>query len=191
MPTESWQAMTSADPMDRQAVHNEYERTRQTFHRLLDAASKDDLARPTCGTKWTNEQLLWHMLFGYMVVRALLILVRVFGRLPRWVGKMFAQVLNAATPPFDLVNYLGPCGAVKVYGPRRMGAKFDRVIGSLQRHLTAESEADLARGMHYPVRWDPFFKDCMTLADIYRYPTQHFDFHHRQLTLGGNESPVS
>lgn len=28
-------------------------------------------------------------------------------------------------------NYLGPCGAVKVYGPRRMSAAFDRVIASL------------------------------------------------------------
>ena len=28
------------------------------------------------------------------------------------------------------------------------------------------------------------FKDFMTLADLYHYPTQHFDFHQRQLTLG-------
>jgi hypothetical protein len=39
--------------------------------------------------------------------------------------------------------------------------------------------------MYYPVRWDPFFKDFMTVADIYHYPTQHFDFHQRQLTLTG------
>lgn len=174
----------NAEPMDRQAVYDDYARARETFHRVLADASKDDLARPTRGTKWTNQQLLWHMLFGYMVVRALLILVRVFGRLPRRASKMFARVLNAATAAFDLVNYLGPCGAVTVFGPRRMGAAFDRVTGSLQRRLAAESETDLARGMHYPVRWDPFFKDFMTLADIYRYPTQHFDFHHRQLTLG-------
>ena len=31
--------------------------------------------------------------------------------------------------------------------------------------------------------WDPFFADYMTLADIYHYPTQHFRFHQRQLTL--------
>jgi hypothetical protein len=37
--------------------------------------------------------------------------------------------------------------------------------------------------MHYPVRWDPFFQDFMTLADICHYPTQHFNFHRRQLTL--------
>ncbi|MEU3747319.1 MULTISPECIES: hypothetical protein [Streptomyces] len=128
------------------------------------------------------------MLFGYYVVRALLILVRVFGRLPRWASKVFAWVLDAATVPFDLINYLGPCGAVKVYGPRRMAASFDRVTGFLERRLAEESEAGLARGMHYPVRWDPFFQDFMTLADIYRYPTQHFDSHHRQLTLGSGNA---
>lgn len=66
---------------------------------------------------------------------------------------------------------------------RPMGAKFDRVVRGLHRRLRAESEADLQRGMHYPVRWDPFFKDFMTLADVYHFATQHFDFHHRQLTI--------
>ncbi len=42
--------------------------------------------------------------------------------------------------------------------------------------------------MYDPVRWDPFFQDFMTLADIYRYPTQHFDFHRPQLTLNGELS---
>ena len=37
--------------------------------------------------------------------------------------------------------------------------------------------------MHYPSRWDPFFHDYMTLADLYRFPTRHFDFHREQLTL--------
>ena len=60
---------------------------------------------------------------------------------------------------------------------------FDRVIAALRRRLDAESDTDLARGMHYPTRWDPFFHDFMTMADLYRFPTQHFDFHRRQLTL--------
>ncbi|MFF4348867.1 DinB family protein [Streptomyces sp. NPDC001530] len=175
--------MANTDPMDRQAVYDDYERVRQIFHRLLDAASAADLARPTNGTRWNNEQLLWHMLFGYMVTLRLLFLVRLIGRLPAGMGKTFARLLDAATVPFHFINYLGPCGAVKVYGPRRTGAAFDRLIDSLGRKLSAEPEADLARGMYYPVRWDPFFKDFMTLADIYRYPTQHFDFHHAQLTL--------
>jgi hypothetical protein len=90
-----------------------------------------------------------------MVTVRLLFLVRFLGRLPAGVGKGFARALDAATVPFDLVNYLGPCGAVKVYGRRRMDAAFDRLIDSLHRKLAAESEAALARGMHYPMRWTP------------------------------------
>jgi hypothetical protein len=37
--------------------------------------------------------------------------------------------------------------------------------------------------MHFPTRWDPFFKDYMTLEGVYRYPGEHHDFHARQLTL--------
>jgi len=53
------------------------------------------------------------------------------------------------------------------------------VVGYLQR----ETGSALRRGMHYPATWDPFFADYMILAAIYRYPTQHFRFHQRQLTL--------
>jgi hypothetical protein len=36
--------------------------------------------------------------------------------------------------------------------------------------------------MHFPTRWDPYFRDFMTLADVYHYPTEHFDHHDRQLS---------
>lgn len=42
--------MMNAIAMDRQAVYEDYERARQTFHRLLDSASDEDLATPTRGT---------------------------------------------------------------------------------------------------------------------------------------------
>ncbi|MGA9690580.1 MAG: hypothetical protein WBR33_03825 [Pseudonocardiaceae bacterium] len=67
-----------------------------------------------------------------------------------------------------------------------MHAQCDRVIATLHRRLDTETNADLHRGMHYPTRWDPFFTDFMTLAEIYHYPTQHFEFHQQQLTLDGH-----
>jgi hypothetical protein len=63
-----------------------------------------------------------------------------------------------------------------------MGAKMDRVIASLQRKLARESDDSLRRGMHFPTRGDPFFKDYMTVEDVYRYPGKHSDFHKRQQT---------
>jgi len=68
---------------------------------------------------------------------------------------------------------------------------FDHVIAALHRRLEAETVADLARGMHYPMRWDPFFKDFMTLADIYRFPTQHLDFHRRLSSLAPVSQPIT
>jgi hypothetical protein len=37
--------------------------------------------------------------------------------------------------------------------------------------------------MHFPVGWDPYFTDVMTIRDVFHYPTQHYDHHRRQLTL--------
>ena len=123
------------------------------------------------------------MVFGYMVVQRLLVLRKVFSRLPDPVSRVYANILDAATKPFHIINYYGSCAAALVYNRHRMGAKLDRVIASLQRKLARENDADFARGMHYPTHWDPFFKDYMTLEDVYRYPGRHFDFHARQLTL--------
>jgi DinB family protein len=169
--------------MDRSLVHEEFERARREFHELVERADDAALRRRSNGTRWNNRQLLFHMLLGYLIIRALLGLVRVFGRLPRGASRGYARLLNAGTKPFDVVNYLGSYAGGNTLSPHRMVAMFDHVINKLHRRLDAESEADLERGMHYPTRWDPFFKDYMTLADVYHFPTQHFDFHRQQLTL--------
>lgn len=169
--------------MDRQTVHQEMERARASFHDLHANATPSALRQRSNGTRWTNQQLLFHMLLGYLIMRALMNLVRVFGRLPPRTSRAFAAVLNAGTRPFDVANYLGSWAGGSALGRRGQSVLFDRVIAALHRRLDSETEADLGRGMYYPTRWDPFFEQYMTLADLYRFPTQHFDFHSRQLTL--------
>lgn len=170
-------------PLNRTVIHAEMERSRATFHALVAEASRADLARGTSGTRWTNQQMLFHMMFGYIIVRALLGLVRLFGRLPDRVSRTFAAALNATTRPFHTVNYLGSCGGALVFRGERLTAKLDRTIESLHRHLDKETDKALGCGMHLPVGWDPFFKDSMTLYEVYRYGTQHFDYHEQQLTI--------
>jgi len=77
-----------------------------------------------------------------------------------------------------------PVAGPRLLGYAGMGRQFDRVVSNLLCHLDRESDSELSRGMHYPASWDPYFKAYMTLADVYRYPTQHFEHHRRQLTLG-------
>jgi hypothetical protein len=107
----------------------------------------------------------------------------VLSRLPDPASRLFARALDGATTPFHTINYYGSCAAALVYNRRRMGAKLDRVIAALRRKLDHESDADFPRAMYFPPRWDPFFSDFMTLADVYRYPGKHFDFHARQLSF--------
>lgn len=176
--------MGGSESVDRTALVGELERVRVRLHQLLADASDESLRRRSAGTRWTNEQLLFHMVFGCMVVQALLPLVRVVSRLPIGIGRGgFARILDAGTRPFDVVNYYGSCAAALVFNRSRMGAKLDRVVGSLIHRMQRESDEDLRRGMPFPVRWDPFFTGFMTLGELYRYPTQHFDFHEKQLTL--------
>ena len=174
---------------DRAAVCAEMEQTRRDFRDLLAQADSASLRRQSDGTRWTNQQLLFHMLFGYLVVRALLVLAGLFGRLPR-AGRAFARMLDATRGPFHLVNYLGSCAGARIIPAARMPVMLDHVIRVLQRRLRRETCAALGRGMYYPTTWDPFFAEYMTLAQIYHYPTQHFRYHQRQLTLypGGHRA---
>ena len=168
---------------DRDTIHKELERVRADLHHLVADATPAELRRRTQGTRWTNQQLLFHMVFGYMVVRRLLPIVRGFGRLPDRYSRTFAAVLNAGTRPFHGVNYLGSCGGALVFHGPRLTRQLDRTLDRLHRRLEQESEAALGRRMHFPIGWDPFFRDTMTLAEVYHYATQHYDFHRAQLTL--------
>jgi hypothetical protein len=169
--------------MERDQIAAEMQRAARDFRDLLDNATSAELRRGTRDTKWTNEQLLFHMLFGYMLVRNLLVLVRFFARLPDGFSRRFAALLNAGTRPFHVVNYVGSLGGARVLGHARMERVMDRVVRSLHASLMTASEDRLARGMHFPTGWDPYFRDYMTLAEVYHYATQHYDHHRRQLTL--------
>jgi DinB superfamily len=172
-------------PVDRGAIAGEMAAARGALHTLLTTADPADLRRRSDGTRWTNHQLLFHMVLGYGVVRVLLPLVRLMGRLPAPVGRSWAALLDAAAGPFHVINYAGPVAAARLLTPARIDALGGRVISGLQRALQRETETALHRGMPLPTRWDPYFTEWMPLAEVYRYATRHFEHHRRQLTLTG------
>ena len=123
------------------------------------------------------------MMFGYLITRNLRFLFAVMSRAPQRVQRAFAATLDAATRPFNAINYWGSRFGGRVLSLDRLARWSDRVISSLQRSLDAETETSLRRDMVFPTRWDPYFKRRMTRQDLYHYPTQHFDHHRRQLTI--------
>ena len=170
-------------------IVNELRVVREDYHALLDGATSADLRSQSNGTKWTNEQLLFHMLFVYLLVRNLRPLVQAFATLPPPCSRWFAATLDAGTRPFHVVNYVGSLGGARVLGHARMERLMDRVVDSLTRSVTQATQRQLERGMHFPVGWDPYFREFMTIRDIHHYPTQHYLHHRAQLTLT-NKQPI-
>ena len=164
-------------------ISDELRRASDDFHHLVDNATTAELRMRSNGTKWTNDQLLFHMLFGYMLVRSLLWLLTVFSSLPSGASRRFAHALNAATGPFHVINYVGSLGGARLLGHSGMERVMDRVTRSLIHTAETASDKQLQRGMHFPVGWDPYFRDFMTVQDVLHYATQHYDHHRRQLTL--------
>lgn len=155
----------------------ELETTRLVFHYLLDSLSDQDLQRTSRNAAWTNQQILFHMAFGFFLLPSLVVIALIFGRLPTAYSKQFAALLNSVTGPFNAINALGPQGGGRVMGRRGLSQAFDGVYAIIVTMAQMLPEGEWARGMHYPTRWDPLFYDYMTLADVFRFPMRHFYYH--------------
>ena len=167
--------------MDRAEIVAEMSRVEADFAALVERAGRSDLRRRSSGTWWTNRQLLYHMVFGYLIVRTLMPLVHVLGRSGR--SRRFAAALNAARRPFHVVNYAGSWAGGQLVPPTAMVALMRRTLRMLRRRLDRESEQTLVLTMHFPTEWDPYFRPQMSVLDVYHYGTEHYDHHRRQLTL--------
>jgi hypothetical protein len=167
--------------MDRAEIMAELSRVEADFAELVGRAGRSDLRRRSSGTRWTNRQLLYHMVFGYLIVRTLIPLVHLLGRWGR--SKRFAASLNAARRPFHVVNYLGSLAGGQVVQPAAMVTLMRRTLRSLQRRLDRESEQTLALTMHFPTDWDPYFRPTMCVREVYVYGTEHYEHHRCQLTF--------
>jgi hypothetical protein len=175
------QSSTMKKRSGKDTLRAELEATRVAFHALLDSLSDDQLRKQSTNPAWTNQQLLFHMALGFFLLPSLIPLVRVLGRLPRPFSKLFARLLNAATRPFNWINATGPQIGGTILTRNTLRKTFDWVHVRILRLLDAMPEEELQRGMYYPDKWDPLFREYMTLEEIFRYPTRHFQSHLQQI----------
>lgn len=168
----------------REQILGELEATREQFHRLLDSMSEADWSSGSRNPAWTNGQLVFHMAFGFMLIPPLFSLIRFWSRRSRRASRSFAAALDSATPLFHWVNARGPRGAARVFGPERLGRKYERVHAAILRKLDTVRDDEWDAGMYYPRRWDPTFGEFMTFAELFRYPVAHFRGHLRHLSRG-------
>jgi hypothetical protein len=164
-------------------VRTELQQVHADFEALLDAVPEDALARQSRNPGWTNGELLAHMLFGFIIVRALTPMVRLWGRFPQGISSPFAWLLNLFTGPFNRVNAIGARLQGRVFTRERLRAQLRSTLQALLQASERIGDSEWQRGMHIPSRWDPNFAAFMTLEEIYHYPVAHYAFHLEQLSL--------
>jgi hypothetical protein len=165
----------------KESIRMELTAARDTFRRLLASLTDADLQMQSRNPGWTNGEILAHMAFGFIVVRAFMPISRFHGWLPKSASKPFAWTLNLLTGPFNWINALGARGQGMVFTRERLPRIFDHTYFALLKQLHSVGESELRRGMYFPTRWDPDFKEFMTLEEQFRYPVIHFNFHLKQI----------
>jgi hypothetical protein len=163
-------------------ILKELETVKKEFHQLLDSLSNEDLKRVSKNTDWTNGEILFHMVFAFMLLSSLIPLVKLFGKLPQKYSKVFSQLLNSSTKPFNWINSFGARGGGRFHSREMLEKRFDSTIGKLIKRLNNTKEKELDLGMYYPVKWDSLFDEYMTLEKLFYYPVKHFQFHKKQIS---------
>ena len=148
---------------------------------MANALSARAWAEPSHNPGWTNGQLLFHILLGFILVPPLARLFVLFDHLPRACSRAFAAALNLSTPLFNRMNAIGPRAGARALGRAGILRQFDRVHKRILIRLDRTRPRDWVRTMHYPTRWDPRFRTDMRLADLYRYPLDHLRHHRSQM----------
>ncbi|HEX6728466.1 MAG TPA: DinB family protein [Pyrinomonadaceae bacterium] len=165
----------------RARLRAELEAGREEFHSMADAISEPGWNESSNNPGWTNGQVLFHILLGFILVLPLSWLLIFFGHLPRVCGKAFAAILNFSTPLFHWINKIGPRAAARVLGRNGVIRMFGQVHRAILIRLERVRSSQWALSMHFPTRWDPRFRADMRLEDLFFYPVAHLRHHSAQL----------
>ncbi len=164
-------------------VRDELEWIGRDYRAIVRSARPEELDLPTTGTRWTNRQLLFHMLLGQIVTRAVIVVMGAFSRLPPGASRGWAAGMSAATPAYNWLNWLGSVIGGRLFTLTRMGRRMEIVTRNVLRFYDHAVPADLGRGMTVPPSWDPYFSSWMDRSALLAWAPMHYRHHRRQLTL--------
>jgi hypothetical protein len=166
-------------------IRTELEKSRAEFHATLNSMTLDTWNKQSRNPAWTNGEVMFHIMFAYMLIPRLWWILKFFTHLPKSYSKVFAAILTFFTPLYHFANKNGPRGGAKIYKLQKLGKKYDKVHKSILRKLNSMKPEDFELGMYYPQGWDKNnFKEYMTMEDLFLWSTLHFKYHfNRHLSI--------
>jgi hypothetical protein len=98
----------------RRKLRDDLETAQQEFHEMMAMVPNEAWTAPSKNPGWTNGQLLFHILLGFILVRPLASLLVFSGHLPGSWSRVFAGLLDWSTPLFHRINAIGPRAAARI-----------------------------------------------------------------------------
>src|SRR6266496_4682471 len=166
----------------RRAIRISFDQAHSEFHQLVNSLSENDLNRQSKNEGWTNGEILFHIMFAFILILTLGPMIRFWSRLPKRYSKVFANILNFSTVTFNWINGFAPRMGNKVFTRSRYGKIFDKVYAHLIELLSSIKDNEWNSGMYYPDKWEPLFDEFMTLEKLFYYPIRHLEFHVGQIS---------
>jgi hypothetical protein len=153
------------------------------FRKIVQDVLADELDRPSNGTRWTNRQLLFHLVLGQNIALAAIPLLGLFSRLPPSASRNWSRLLGACAGPYNWVNWAGSAAAGQVLKPESMMRMMDRTTRTIVDWYDRAGAETLNRGMTMPTSWDPYFQPWMDRRAIFAWARKHYRHHRAQLSL--------
>ena len=153
------------------------------FRDIVSSARGDELDLASIGTRWTNQQLLFHMVLGQNITLSGIPLLGLFSRLPPSASRTWSRLLDACAGPYNWVNWAGSAAGGQVLKPAGMLRMMDRTTQIIVNWYDHADNRALNRGMTMPTAWDPYFLPWMSRRDILEWAPKHYRHHRAQLSL--------
>nr|WP_015061929.1 DinB family protein [Arthrobacter sp. J3.40]AFK89306.1 hypothetical protein [Arthrobacter sp. J3.40] len=153
------------------------------FRTITQSARADELDFPSLGTRWTNRQLLFHLVLGQNITLSGIPLLGLFSTLPPAASRSWSRLLDTCAGPYNWVNWAGSAAAGQVLNPEGMLRMMDTTTKIIVKWYDGADEKALSRGMSMPASWDPYFAPWMDRRAILEWAPRHYRHHRAQLTL--------
>jgi Mycothiol maleylpyruvate isomerase N-terminal domain len=100
----------------RARLRSDLEAARGEFHAMVASISEREWTEPSQNPGWTNGQVVFHILLGFILVVPLSRLLVFFDCLPAPCSRIFAGILNLSTPLFNRIDAMGPRAGARLLG---------------------------------------------------------------------------
>ncbi len=154
------------------SIRAEMEATKTAFHALLAELDPLDWHLPSSNPAWTVGELIFHITIASEFMPIDLKLIRS--------GRSYPPFPVAL---FDKFNGLWTRWQARKHNKQTVADKFDRQHEELLVLLDTVGEDEWGRGMQYP-DVDPHLAGFVTVEDLFRYHTHHFEQHAKDVRAG-------